>query len=102
MSAVMEDQPHIDQAINRPESNQWTEAIEAELTQIEKLGTWDVVEAPPGANIIDSRFVLCRKRDAQGNISRYKARLVTKGFKQRFGVDYTETFALTVRATTLC
>jgi hypothetical protein len=101
MSAITEDQPHIDEAIKGPESDQWKEAIEAELTQIEKLGTWDIVEAPLGANIIDSRFVLRRKRDAQGNISRYKARLVAKGFKQRFGVDYTDTFAPTVRASTL-
>ena len=101
LSAITEDQPHIDQAIKGPESDQWKEAIESELTQIEKLDTWDVVEAPPDANIIDSRFVLRRKRDAEGNVSRFKARLVAKGFKQRFGVDYTETFAPTVRPETL-
>jgi len=95
MSAITEDQPHINKAINEPE------AIEAELAQIEKLGTWDIVEAPPDANIIDSRFILHRKRDAQGNISRYKARLVAKGFKQQFGVDYTETFTPMVCASTL-
>ena len=58
MSAIMEDQPHINEAIKGPEANQWKEAIEAELTQIEKLGTWKVVEAPPDANIIDSHFIL--------------------------------------------
>jgi len=30
-----------------------------------------------------------------------KAHLVVKGFKQQFGVDYTDTFALAVRASTL-
>jgi len=101
MSAITEDQPHINEAIKGPEANQWKDAIEVELTQIEKLGTWKVVEAPPDTNIIDSRFVLHQKRDAQGNISRYKACLVTKGFKQQFGVDYTDTFAPTVRTSTL-
>ena len=82
MSTIMEDQPHIDQVINGPESDHWKEAIEAKLAQIKKLGTWEIVEAPPGANIIDSHFVLHRKYNAQGNVSRYKAHLVTKGFMQ--------------------
>ena len=81
MSAITGDQPYINEAINRPESTQWKEAIEAELIQIEKLGTWEAIEAPLGANIIDSRFILCCKHNAQGNISYYKARLITKGFK---------------------
>jgi len=102
MSAITEDQPHIDEAINRPEAIHWKEAIEAELTQIKKLGTWDIVEAPPDANTIDSQFILHCKRDAQGNISQYNACLVAKGFKQQFGVDYTETFTPTVHASTLC
>ena len=101
LSAIMEDQPHIDQAIKGPELDQWKEAIESKLTQIEKLDTWDVVEAPPDTNIINSCFVLHRKCNTKGNVSRFKACLVTKGFKQRFGVDYTETFAPTVCPETL-
>ena len=102
MSAITEDQPHIDQVIKGPEANQWKEAIEEELTQIEKLGTWEIVEAPPNANIIGSQFILCCKHDAQGNISHYKAWHIVKGFKQQFRIDYTETFAPTVHAATLC
>jgi len=101
LSATSEDQPTIDDAIKGPEAEEWKRAIEEELTQIEKLGTWEIVDAPLDANIIDSRFVLHRKHDAQGNISQYKACLVAKGFKQQFGVDYTETFAPTVCPATL-
>ena len=36
-----------------------------------------------------------------GQIVCYKARLVAKGFKQQFGVNYTDTFAPTVRSATL-
>jgi hypothetical protein len=101
MSAVTEDQPPIESAINGPESDQWKQALKEELDQIEKLGTWEFVEAPDNANIIPCRWVLRRKRNAQGEISRYKARLVAKGFRQQFGVDYTDTFAPTVRPATL-
>ena len=66
MSVIMEEQPHINKAIKGLEANQWKEAIEVELTQIEKLGTWEVVESPPDANIIDFHFILLRKCDAQG------------------------------------
>ena len=82
IAAIMEDQPHTDQVINGLESDHWREAIEAQLTQIKKLGTWEVIEAPPGINIIDSHFVLCWKCNAQGNNSRYKAHLIAKAFKQ--------------------
>jgi hypothetical protein len=101
LSAISEDQPPIEDAINGPESGDWKQAIEAELAQIEKLGTWELVEPPDNANIIPCRWVLRRKRNALGEISRYKARLVAKGFRQQFGVDYTDTFAPTVRPTTL-
>ena len=101
MSAVTEDQPPIESVINGPESDQWKQALKEEIDQIEKLGTWQFVEAPDNANINPCRWVLCHKCNAQGEISHYKARLVAKGFRQQFGIDYTNTFAPTVRPATL-
>ena len=101
MVANCEDEPSLKEALGGCERADWIEAIEAELTQIEKLNTWELVETPPGTNVIPCRCVFRRKRDADGNITRYKARLVAKGYKQEFGVDYHETFAPTVRPATL-
>ena len=99
--SAIEDQPFVENVINGPESDDWKWAINEELTQIEKLGTWELVEVPNNANVIPCRWVLRRKRNTQGQISRYKARLVAKGFRQQFSVDYTDTFAPTVRPATL-
>ena len=59
--SATEDQPIVETAINGPESNDWKSAIEAELAQIEKLGTWEFVEPSNDANIVPCRWVLCRK-----------------------------------------
>ena len=56
-------------------------------------GTWRLEEAPPGANIIRSKWVFKAKQDAAGNIARYKARLVAQGFSQISGVDYDDVYA---------
>ena len=68
---------------------------------MEKVKAWSPVIPPPEANIIPIRYVFRRKRNETGKIVRYKARLVVKGFKQQFGVDYVDTFAPTIRASTL-
>src|SRR6202522_300616 len=99
--AISEDEPSIREALNGDEREAWCDTIEAELTQMEKVNAWVPVIPPPNANIIPSLFVFRRKRNDTGSIIRYKARLVVKGFKQQFGVDYFDTFAPTVRAPTL-
>ena len=67
--------------------------------------TWDLVKAPEGRNIIDSKWVFKVKTNADGTIERHKARLVARGFTQTAGVDFEETFSPVVKYTsirTLC
>ena len=47
-------------------------------------------------NVIDARWVYTWKVDEQGWVVKAKSRLVARGFKQRKGIDFGETFAPTV------
>ena len=81
------------EAKRRPDWPLWEKAISEELSTLKKAGTWRLEEAPPGANVIGSKWVFKAKKDAAGNIARYKARLVAQGFSQIGGVDYDDTYA---------
>ena len=85
------------EAKRRPDWPLWEKAIEEELSTLKAAGTWRFEEAPPGANIIGSKWVFKAKKDAAGNIARYKARLVAQGFSQIGGVDYDDTYAPVAR-----
>lgn len=96
--AMSEDEPLLQEALNRDKRTAWTDAIEAELAQMEKVNP---VVPPSGTNIIPCCYVFHCKHNKTGHIVRYKARLVVKGLKQQFGVDYIDTFAPTIRSSTL-
>jgi len=81
----------------RPDWPHWEKAIEEELATLKKAGTWRLEDTPPGANIIGLKWVLKAKKDAAGNITCYKARLVAQGFSQISGVDYNDTYALVAK-----
>ena len=68
----------------------WRQAMEEELDSIEKNETWEMVTPPPGCKPIDLKWVYKIKRNSHGDIVRYKARLVSKGYVQKFGIDYEE------------
>lgn len=82
-----------EQATRSAEATQWQAAMEAEYQSLLANETWDLVEAPPGANVVGSRWLYKAKLDQSGNVGRYKARLVAQGFSQVHGRDYFETHA---------
>ena len=56
---------------------------------------------PRGRKAIRSRWVYKRKRDKEGIVERYKARLVAQGFSQVEGFDYNETYSPVARFTSI-
>ena len=81
------------QAKRRDDWPKWEQAILKELKALEAAKTWTLVKRPPDKNIISSKWVFVIKYGPTGEIIKYKARLVARGFTQIHGVDYTETFA---------
>jgi len=70
---------------------EWEQAIHAELEQLEWIGTWKLVDKPPGVVLIANKFIFAKKRDKEGNLLKYKAQLVAKGCTQRPGYNFLET-----------
>lgn len=56
------------------------EAINEELSSLKHHQTWTIATVPPGAKSLPTWFIFKKTYDADGNISRNKARLVVQGF----------------------
>ncbi|KAJ9516321.1 hypothetical protein QJQ45_001055 [Haematococcus lacustris] len=87
------DTPTVLEALSGPQADSWREAMHAELASLHANGTWTLVERPPGARVLPTKWVLKIKRDATGAIEKFKARLVAKGFMQVSGVDVGDVYA---------
>ena len=86
------------EALNDPN---WKEAMDREYQSLMDNNVWSLVAKPEGRSVIGSKWHFAYKMDAQGNIVKYKARFVARGFTQLAGIDYNETFSPTARISTL-
>jgi hypothetical protein len=83
----------LDQAMSRPDWQNWKATIETEYSSLQKHVVFGELtpnlEKPP----IGHKFIFIRKLDANGNILRYKVKLITQGFTRRPGIDYDQTYS---------
>jgi len=75
------------------ESNLWYDTMKDEMNSMQNNEFWNLVELPNGAKVIGYKWVFKTKRDSLGNIERYNARIVAKGFTQKEGINYIKTFS---------
>ncbi|GKA07503.1 retrotransposon protein, putative, ty1-copia subclass [Tanacetum coccineum] len=74
-------------------SNKWIDAMNAEIQSMIDNMVWVLVDVPPNYKTIGSKWIFKKKIDMDGIVHTYKARLVTKGYTQLYGVVYEETFS---------
>src|SRR5882762_7556591 len=101
MLAAMQAELTLNEALSRPDMQEWQAAIDYEIGQLEKLGAWKIVDPPRASNIIPCHFVLATKRGPDSEKLKLRARLVANGQRQKEGIDYTETFAPTTNMATI-
>ena len=84
------------EALASRDSPFWKEAINDEIDSLLSNGTWVLVDPPPNSKPIGCKWIF---RIKDGNL--FKARLVVKGFWQKEGVDYFDTYAPVARITSI-
>lgn len=75
------------------ESQEWTDAMQAEIDSLHDHDVWELVELPEGHKPVGSKWVFKLKTNTGGSVERCKARLVTQGYSQKEGLDYDEILA---------
>nr|GFC32511.1 hypothetical protein [Tanacetum cinerariifolium] len=77
-----------------PDKVIWQGAMDEEMNSMKVMKVWIVVDLPPNAMVVRSKWLYKKKTDMDGKIHTYKARLVAKGCTQTYEIDYKETFSL--------
>jgi hypothetical protein len=79
----------------------WRDATQEEFTALQANQTWDLVPPPSDINIVTGKWIFRHKLHPDGTLDRYKARWVLRGFTQRPGLDFGETFSPVVKPATI-
>ncbi|GKB58909.1 retrovirus-related pol polyprotein from transposon TNT 1-94 [Tanacetum coccineum] len=102
VSFMVENEPtSYREAVTSSEGQQWREAIKSEIDSILQNHTWELVVLPPGCKPLGYKWIFKKKMKADGTIDKYKARLVIKGYRQREGLDYFDTYSPVTRITSI-
>ena len=89
--------PSFEEVRKRVDWLRWEAAIQVELKNLKDNSTWTMVKRPAGTNVVGSRWVLRVKKNAAGEVKKYRACLVAKGFTQIYGMDFYETYTPVAR-----
>ena len=93
--------PTDEQARTGPKAHEWAKARQVEREKLQKYGVYSIIQKnkiPEELQPVDTKWVYDVKKHALGNIIRYRARKVGRGFTQEYGLNYHETFSQMARS----
>ncbi|CAI7881806.1 unnamed protein product [Closterium sp. NIES-54] len=89
------------EALSGPDAEKWKQSVKEEYESLLENETWELCELPPGKKAISSKLIFRHEYGPDGELTRYKSRLVAKGFQQTKGKDFDEIFTPVGKGTTL-
>lgn len=98
------DYPMYHQAMRSADHDKWREAMDKEISILEKIKTWRTMlrsEVPKNRKVLPGTWALRVKRTPDGEVLKYKARFCVRGDKQVYGEDYFESYAPVVQWSTV-
>ena len=98
---IEENPQNLKEALISPDAIFWKEAVNDGIESLISNGTWKLVDLPLRCKTIGCKRVLRKKLKPDGSINKFKARFVTKGFKQNVDLDFFDTFSLVTRITSI-
>jgi len=89
------------QAVTGSDGDEWRNAVYDEIKSLVRNDTWELVDRRNGTKVIGCCTVLRNEYKADRKLERKKVRVVAKGFAQRPGIDFHDTFAPVARLSSL-
>jgi hypothetical protein len=77
----------------------WDNAMDEKMALLDVNVTWELVILQKDKKVIGYKWVYKVKHNANGSVSKYKARLVANGYAQTYGIDYEETYSRVAKMT---
>ncbi|KAL9264355.1 Retrovirus-related Pol polyprotein from transposon TNT 1-94-like protein [Drosera capensis] len=91
---LVEDDPiNFRHVMESSKSQKWIDAMNDEIKSKSDNDVWELVSLPESVKLIGCKSIFKTKKDSEGNIIRFKARLVAKRYTKKEGIDFKETFS---------
>lgn len=97
-TGVLDEPVSFEEAKGHPK---WNAAMQEEIDALNKKQMWELVSKPENCRLITCKWVYHLKKNSDGVVDKYKARLIARGFSQSYGLDYEETFSPVAKRVTV-